>query len=395
MQVRRKRGSATLLGLMMGLAVVAAIASPAFADDDGPKVYYKDGFHLDSADGNNTFLLNLRLQTRLTYTAIEAGKDLINFSIPRGEIRMEGNVFTKKLKYGFEMGFATRVGSKTAAVCADATCSTTVNAVIGESTTGLPTLNDYYMDWQPMDEVQLKFGQFKVPFMYTELSSAMKMEFPDRNLNHTTFTLARDLGADLHGNLFGYHLGYHFFIMNGDGANTIHSKRAPMIGVRFEVPILGDYKYSESDVEYTEETALGLGVAYALDSRGNAFENGTIPANIRASHGTIDLFLRSHGFFALGQGVLSRAHQGTKFSNFGFNAQAGYFIIPKKLEVAARAGSAIFSNAIPNQYEYGACLGYYFNKHNLKLQTDYALIMNQRGLNLNDHQFRTQMTMVF
>src|SRR5262249_44472815 len=157
------------LALMMGLAMLSGLCTKVFADDDGPKIYYKDGFHIDSADGNNTFLLNLRLQSRLTYTSIEKGKDLLNFSIPRGEIRMEGNVFTKKLKYGFEMGFATRVGSKTAPVCTDATCTTTVNAVVGESTTGLPVLNDYYIDWQPMDQVQLKAGQFKVPFLYTEL----------------------------------------------------------------------------------------------------------------------------------------------------------------------------------------------------------------------------------
>ncbi|HEX5036874.1 MAG TPA: porin [bacterium] len=395
MRSRLMKGKAAVLALAMGLSAILGSASPASADDDGPKIYYKDGFHIDSADGNYAWMLNLRLQSRLTYTAIEAGKDLVNFSIPRGEIRMEGNVFTTKLKYGFEMGFGTRVGSKTAPVCADATCSTTVNAVVGESTTGLPVLNDYYFDWQPMDQVQLKFGQFKVPFLYTELVSAMKLEFPDRSVTNNIFSLARDLGLDLHGNLFDYHLGYHFFIMNGDGANTIHSKREPMIGARFEVPIIGDYKYSESDVDYTEEPALGLGVAYLLDDRGSSFENGTIPANVRASHGTIDLHFRSHGFFALGQGMLSRVHQGAKLTNFGFNAQAGYFIIPKHLEVAARASSVVFSNAIPNQYEYGACLGYYFNKHNLKLQTDYALLMNQRGLNLNDHQFRTQLTMVF
>src|SRR5436190_22466950 len=111
MQVRRTKGKAALLALALGLVAVVSSASSALADDDSPKIYYKDGFHIDSADGNNTWMLNLRLQSRLTYTSIEKGKDLLTFSIPRGEIRMEGNVFTKKLKYAFEMGFATRVGS--------------------------------------------------------------------------------------------------------------------------------------------------------------------------------------------------------------------------------------------------------------------------------------------
>src|SRR5262249_33811052 len=156
--------------------------------------------HIDSSDGNNTFLLNGRLQSRFTYTAREKAADADTFAIQRGELRMEGHVFRKTLSYGFEMGFGTRVGSTTTPVCADATCTTTVNAVTGESTTGLPLLNDYYLDWTPKDQIGIKFGQFKVPFLYTELTSAMKQEFPDRNLVHDFFTFGRDLGADVHGN---------------------------------------------------------------------------------------------------------------------------------------------------------------------------------------------------
>src|SRR5262249_27202417 len=151
---------------------------------------------------------------------------------------------------------------------------------------------------------------------------------------------------------------------------------------------------SESDVEYTEESALGLGLAFLFDERGSGFENNTIPATAKASHGTIDLHYRSHGFFALAQGMISRSQEITHLTNWGYNAQVGYFLIPKHLEIAARSGGVIFSDAIPNQYEHGAVLGYYFNKHNLKLQTDYALIRNQRGLDLNDHQIRTQLTVV-
>jgi len=390
------RSAVAVWVLVAGFTAMSA-GRNLYADEEGPKVSYKDGLHIDSPEGNYTFLLNGRLQSRFTFMALEKAKATDTFAIPRGEIRMEGHVFSKKLSYGFEMGFGTRVGSKTVPVCTEATCDPTkmANAVIGESTTGLPTLNDYYLDWQPKDEVGIKFGQFKVPFLYTELVSAMKQEFPERNLVHDNFTLGRDIGVDIHGNVFNYHLGYHVFAMNGDGANTLHSKKAPMFGTRLEVPIIGDYKYSESDVEYSDDPSLGLGVAYLLDDRGGAFENSTIPKNIRASHGTLDLHFRSHGFFALGQGMLSRVHQGTKLTNWGYSAQVGYFLIPKHLEVAGRAGGVVFSNAIANQYEYTAELGYYFNKHNLKLQTDYSLLMNQRGPNLNDHRIRTQVTLVF
>ncbi len=395
-----KKGMRLKSVAIVAMALLSAvwIVGKAFAEDlESPKVFYKDGFRIESPEGNYTFLINGRLQSRFTFTHLDGAKSTDSFAIQRGEIRMEGHVFTKKLTYGFEMGFATRVGPKTVPVCTEATCDPTkmANAITTDTTTGLAVLNDFYLDWQPKDQIGVKFGQFKVPFLYTELVSAMKQEFPDRNLVHDNFTLGRDIGFDIHGNVFNYHLGYHVYVMNGDGQNNLHSKRAPMFGTRLEIPIMGDYKYSESDVEYTEDPALGVGLAYLLDDRGSAFENSTIPANVRTSHGTFDVHFRSHGFFALGQGMLSRVHQGAKKTNWGYSAQAGYFVIPKHLEVALRAGGAVFSDATPNQYEYGACLGYYFFKHNLKLQTDYALLRNQRGLRLNDHRFRTQVTLVF
>src|SRR5579885_629683 len=274
--------------LVAGIVTVTAETRVFAEDQEGPKVYYKDGLRVESPEGNYTLLLNGRLQSRLTITKMDKTKSTDTFSIPRGEIRMEGRVFSKHLNYGFEMGFATRAGSKTTPVCTESTCdpSKMANAVVGESTTGLPVLNDYYLDWIPKDQVGIRFGQFKVPFLYTELVSAMKQEFPERNLVHNNFTLGRDLGVDVHGNVFNYHLGYHVFAMNGDGANTLHSKRAPMFGTRLEIPILGNFVYSESDVEYSEDPALGVGIAYLMDDRGSSFENNTIKANLRASHGT-------------------------------------------------------------------------------------------------------------
>lgn len=400
-----KRGIRLKAGVIALMACLAAVGSEVklFAEDaEGPKIFYKDGLHIESADGNNTLLLNGRLQTRYTHNVLEKVADTNTFAVQRGEIRLEGSVFTKKLKYGFEMGMGTKTANATKNVCLDSGGTATTNcpggttaAITTINNSGFFALNDYYLDWQPRDGIQVKFGQFKAPFLYTELTSAMKQEFPDRNLVHDTFTLGRDLGVDIHGNLFGYHLGYHVFAMNGDGANTLNKNQGIMAGARFEVPILGDFKYSESDVDYTEEPTLGLGLAYLYNERGSAFENGTIAANQKASHGTIDLHFRSHGLFALGQGMLSRTHEGAKLTNWGYTGQAGYFIIPKHLEVAARAGGAVFSNAIANQYEYGGEVGYYFNKHNLKLQTDYSLLMNPRGLNLNDHRIRTQVTLVF
>ena len=368
------RALRTITLVVFSMAVFV-IERPALADDaEGPKIHYKDGFYIDTSDGKNTLHIQGRLQSRFTFSALDDAKDTDTFAVQRGELRFEGNVFSKQFKYGFETSFSTRAAA---------------------ATTGVGLLNDYYFDWQGSDAVCIKAGQFKVPYLLSEQVSAMKQEFPDRSLTHDYFTFGRDLGVDLHGALFNYFVNYNLFVMNGDGQNTVNTNKGFLLGARIDVPLFGAYTLTESDVDYSEEKNLLVGLAYVYDERGAAFENASILANVKASHGTADVAFRSHGFSLQGAGMVSRTHEAPTFMNWGYNVQSGYFFIPKHFEIAARAAGAVLRNGIPNQYEYGTALNYYFNKHNLKLQTDYALIKNARGTGLTDHRVRTQLTVVF
>ena len=359
--------------IIIFLGVLAVSQTLHAEEPQNPKIYYKDGLHIDSPDGSNTLLLNGRLQTRFTYNALEKTSDTDGFTINRGELRFDGTVFTKQIKYGLEFGFATKAAANT----------------------GLATLNDYYVDWSANNIVGIKFGQFRVPYLYSELVSSMKQQFPDRSLAHDNFTLSRDIGVSLHGSLLNAYFNYNIFAMNGDGANSLNSNTALLLGARFDVPIFGEYKFSESDVDFSETPNLLVGFAYAYNQKGSAIESGSIPANIKVSHATVDAIFRSHGFSLQGAGMMSKTHQGARFTNWGYNVQSGYFVIPKHFEVAARVASAMLANGIPDQYEYGTAFNYYFNQHNLKLQTDYTLLQNVRGAGLTDHRVRTQLTVVF
>ena len=353
--------------------VVLFSSVPGVADEPEGRVFYKDGLHVSSADENNVLILNGRLQSRFTYNAPNQAADSAQFTINRGELRFDGTVFSKKLIYGFEFGFATRPGA----------------------TTGTGILNDFYMDWFASDAVGIKFGQFKVPFLYAELVSGMKQQFPDRSLAHDDFTMGRDLGVSLHGVLFNYYLAYNVFAMNGDGANNFNSNKGLLAGIRFDLPLLGDYKFTESDVDYSEEPQFLTGLAYVYNQRGSAIQNGSIPASIKTSHATLDAIFRSHGFSLQGAGMFSRTHQGAAIKNWGYNLQSGYFLIPKHLEVAGRFAGTVLGNAVADQKEYGGAINYYFNKHMLKLQTDYAYLKNGPGLGATAHRIRTQLTVVF
>jgi phosphate-selective porin OprO/OprP len=95
---------------------------------------------------------------------------------------------------------------------------------------------------------------------------------------------------------------------------------------------------------------------------------------------------------AQSSGELRRAH--------GFYAQAGYMVIPKKLELAVR-----YSYLDPNrgqtndtQTEQIGSISYYFDKHNLKLQGDVANIHKQipaSGARTDDMVYRLQAQIIF
>jgi len=200
----------------------------------------------------------------------------------------------------------------------------------------------------------------------------------------------RDIGVTFHGNLFDYLFQYSLFAMNGNGQNNIDNNNSIMAGLRLDFNILGIYKYSESDVEYSEEPNLGVGIAYAYKQND---ATSTTP-KAKLSMGTIDAGLKYKGFSIQVAGMVNRTHTGPSVTNWGYNAQVGYFLIPRHVELAAKAGGIIIKGA-PDQYEYAGVLNYFVKGHSIKLQTDYTFTMNNRGQGLNDHRIRTQMQVVF
>lgn len=386
------RKKTAIIVLMMGLILAG---QDIRAEENGWRFQYKAGDGLKMGDGSNQIHLQGRVQGRFTYNAFEGAADNDTWAIQRGKIKIEGFTLEKKIGFGFQMNLATRNGVTTTAVCTNAGCTTTANAVTAESTTGLATIEDYYVDYVPTDYFGIKLGQFKVPFLMQELTSSGKQQFVDRSLSTGFFNLSRDIGVTLHGDL--YKFNYNVFAMNGDGINTINRNQSLMVGTRVEHAILGEYKPSESDVDNSQEPNLGWGAAVAFNELGSATQNGTIAAGTKTLHGTLDVGYKYKGFSVQTAGMITRALDTAKLTNWGYNAQVGWFFIPKTFEVAARAAGTVFSNAVANQYEYTAGLNYFiFTKgHGIKLQTDYALIMNNRGLNLNDHRVRTQMQVIF
>lgn len=346
------------------------------------KVGYKigKGLNIEAHDGDYEYQINLfgYVQPRFTYNSLEAAPDTDGFVIQRGKIGLKGYVFQKQLNYGFLMNLATRAANS-----------------------GNAVLDDYFIDWVPKDYFGFKVGQFKVPFLMQELTPDTVLQFVDRSSNTIFFSFVRDIGLDIHGKILeSKKLTYHLFAFNGDGVNTINSNQGLMGGARLEYSILGSYLPTESDIEGSEDPQLGVGLAYVFaDSQngtGLLTENGTLPVGgTQASNGTVDVGWKYRRFSLFGAANLTRTHEGASLTNWGYTGQFGYMIVPKHFEAAVKGAGSIFTNAVANVYEYGAGLSYFWRGHTIKLQSDYTLLMNNRGINLNDHRFRTQLQVIF
>lgn len=388
----------TKVFLLLALAVTALSPNAARAEDPEIKVQYKIGDGLYIGDGvANSVHLQGRVQTRLTHSILENALNTTTFSVPRAEIRIDGFTYNKKIKFGFEMNLATRTAATTRAVCATPACASTVNVISAESTSGVAVMNDYFIDWTPTTYFGVQSGQFKVPFLEQQLTSSTKQQFVDRSISTTAFDFSRDIGMNVHGGFTDDKLLYNVFVMNGDGANSFNrNKQNMLIGTRIEGSILGKYKPSEADVDNSQTPNLGAGVAVALNQRSSAIQSSTIPAYKQAVSTTFDVGYKYKGLSIQNAEMLTRKTEGTNLTNWGWNTQVGYFVKPKKVEVAVKQGGVIYSNATVNQYEYAAGVNYYVKGHGIKFQTDYTLLANSGGVqNKNDHVVRAAMNLIF
>ena len=107
------------------------------------------------------------------------------------------------------------------------------------------------------------------------------------------------------------------------------------------------------------------------------------------------------GIYATAEYLLSQADgddSDASVRSHGFYVQAGYFIIPSDLEVAARYGYIDPNRDVSNDLrsEVGGAVSYYFHKHNLKLQADVRNLHRQVAAgSTDDMQYRLQAQIIF
>jgi len=369
------------------------------------------GFTFTTPDEKFQLTLGGRMQFRYTFTDFEVNSatksDTSQWDAKRIRLIAQGYAYTKDLTYTLE--FDPRA-------YASSTSKGLINA---------------WMNYKLISEAQLMVGQFKTPFSRQELISDGSLQFVDRSIAVEAFKNSYDIGAMLNGKIANGLAYYYAGVFNGAGQTSTRSTNDNLFVARAVVNPFGDFSNSEADLETTPKPLLSIGANYfrntvnktgaALDITnpsyaaaasastpgsggwlGRSFNKaGFAAANDKLdvdSYGA-DLAFKWMGLSLQGEYLLAQAEaqsNGHLLRAQGFYTQAGYTVIPKKLEVAFRYSYLDPDRDKTNDLvtETTGAVSYYFSKHNLKLQGDVSNIHDQNTFK-DDMQYRVQAQIIF
>jgi phosphate-selective porin OprO/OprP len=292
-------------------------------------------------------------------------------------------------------------------------------------------LDDAWINYRFIDEAQLQAGQFKIPFARQELTSDGALQFVDRANAVDAFKPSYDVGAMVQGRVAGGKFAYNAGLFNGTGQSGTRTTNSGAWAARIVFHPFGEMRYSEADLENTPRPLLSLGANYfanTLKRNGNStFLDtttstppyagtsgwlGKAAANTAIFDNTERVDVDSYGFDAAFKwrglsvqgeyfgGKADGRNNGRTVHSRGYYAQAGYFLLPKRLEAAVRYSSVDPNHDRPRdlQVEVTGGVSYYFQGHNLKVQGDYTNIHIQQAVGrqpTDDKQVRVQAQLAF
>jgi phosphate-selective porin OprO/OprP len=389
--------------------------------------WHKHALSFKSHDEKYSLNFRIALQTQFLYQthSTEQRFSEVTFKIRRAKFFWFGNAFSKNLDYKFEINFA-------AGTLQDA-------------------LEYAYVDYRFFNPLRVEVGQFKVPYNRQQINGSERQEFPERSLASDAFrfnavdantstictlpgggtvtgsgitcgagatqvTLPSnslrafqfDPGIMIHGDAAGKKFEYYAAVTNGSGNTRLNVNKAPLVTGRLVGNILGQYGYSESDVEYSEHPALTIGASGGFDDQdlthtkfiqagaetGFKYKGFALQAEYYYRNDRIGTFTDAAGKTQPNIKGFLPGHS----NDHGYYAQAGYFVIPHHFEIAARASQLFLAGPFNNKGEFSAGFNYYILGHDLKIQTDYSFLRNSvdpskfNGSSIqDDHRIRVQL----
>ena len=360
-------------------------ASPVTADDGNPGAAVTGrggvGHTLWEGEGGSIALLN-RAQFRWTDERPDErlqlpgttgpGSAKGSFRIRRAKTELTGWVYRRELTYELQLSWA--------------------GPEPGASTTS--PLEDFILNWDVSKDkrFQVAVGQFKVPLGRQELTSSSRQQFADRDLLSGEFTRGRDIGLQAWGLLAKGKLEYRAGIFNGNPASRLDNDNDKyQRSARLTFQPFGDVRYSESDFESRTRPLLAVAGQWEHNDLAGATNGDDLDTRILG----VDAVFKYRGLFLFAEYFdrHRRPESGAAFQSNGFHAQAGYFLVRDRFEVAGRWAGYDPSDAIPDndRTEVGGVASYYVSGHNLKFQADFRKIGDDsRRTSIREIRLQTQ-----
>ena len=337
---------------------------------------YNKGFYFKTLDDKFSAKLRNRMQYKYQYTDRDIGtdgspeEDESTFDFRRIRTKISGNAYGKNVKYKIEW----------------------------DSSTDDVDLRDAYVEFKHIPWANIWAGQGKV-FSRQVLTSSASLQMIDRADTIDEFRFQNDerkRGVAVHSDKildgkFDYSIG----VYNPQARTTDNNINTMLYLARTSYYPFGPYEsYKESDLEYTEtfKAHIGGGIGFEQigqnesDSDEDEVDQTQLLAEFGFKYRGLSLVGEYHNRKRKVLDPLETADLGTAVSakeslhDQGFFVQGGYFIIPKKLEIAGRYELTDYDSQNPsfgtsglldNFCSYTAGLNYFLHGRDHKIQINY------------------------
>lgn len=335
---------------------IAALSFTSIAQDKSPiQIFTKreKGIEILQKDSLFSMRFQFRMQSRAGYLS-KSDEDFtpesFEFRIRRLRMAMRGFVYSPKITYYIQLSFSR--GDMDWESTSASSYNTSPNIV-----------RDAMVFYEPIKSLKFGFGQTKLPGNRQRVTSSGNLQFFDRSIVNSTFTIDRDFG-------FFATLDRDYFrikgsITSGEGRNSNKSDKGLNYTGRVEIlpfgRFTGDNEDWEGDLarEKTPKLAVAVGYNYNVHA---VRQGGTIgndlyaPVNMENLHA--DLSFKYKGFALLQEytnrivdnPITVKADDASKikavYTGFGLNTQLSY-LFKNNFELAVR-----YSMITPNKTVY-------------------------------------------
>lgn len=361
----------TLEDLLVEKGIVTKAEASAGTNAATTKVYYNHGTRMEFPDNGFTAQINTMAQSRYTFTDNDEDSGLRNtssFDIVRARIIVSGTALHNEFSYFIQPDFVSN----------------------GDGSSKSPELLDAYITWHACDWMDVRMGQSKVNYDRQFNVHDAKLQFPDRSVASDFFNPGRQSGVGATGNWLDGKLWATAAMYNGysdgEGINRrgVDTNHAAALSVRWNA--LGNMdSYSEGDVEWSDDAAVSLGGSYLYSDSNNDLGDGAL-TDVDTNAISVDVNFKGWGWSAHSelyyQSIDPDVSGSEEIEPIGFYVQGGYFLNPKKLEIAARYSYVDCDDGKAD----GQCAGndklngvsvslnYHWWAHHLKAQLAYELL---------------------